>query len=319
MAYTIYTDIGTIIDRSLSTAMVHQTKFIMGWLKPIFNNVLIIYFALWGIAHMLGKIDELLIAGISRIIKISVVIAFALNITIYAPVIIAFVYGAGTQLSSVVMIGGAPTADSLENLDLLLKVAFSLADISIEQLSVYPDSYVYLIVALFLWIGSIALTLFSAFLIISSKMLISLLLIAGPIFIVLSLFEQTKKFTESWVGQLANYTLILFFVSIILNIIIEIVAEQVKPLDAAKGLNDAAVIFIAFAFGTLILRQIPSIATAIGGGIAFSTMGAFAGAVDRAQKVAGLSKNTRPYKATSQYLSKERKIPAFRSNKIFRR
>ncbi|WP_305802215.1 hypothetical protein, partial [Thiolapillus sp.] len=61
MAYTIYTDIGTIIDRSLSTAMVQQTKFIMGWLKPIFNNVLIIYFALWGIAHMLGKIDELLI------------------------------------------------------------------------------------------------------------------------------------------------------------------------------------------------------------------------------------------------------------------
>lgn len=39
MAYTIYTDIGTIIDRSLSTAMVQQTKFIMGWLKPIFNKV----------------------------------------------------------------------------------------------------------------------------------------------------------------------------------------------------------------------------------------------------------------------------------------
>ena len=73
--FTIYSDIGTIIDSSLSVAMVKQAEFIMDWLKPLFNNILIIYFALWGIAHMLGKIDELLVTGISRIIKISIIIA----------------------------------------------------------------------------------------------------------------------------------------------------------------------------------------------------------------------------------------------------
>lgn len=316
--FTIYSDIGTIIDSSLSVAMVQQAEFIMDWLKPLFNNILIIYFALWGIAHMLGKIDELLVTGISRIIKISIIIAFALNITIYAPVIIAFVYGSGTQLASIASGNETHHTNSLQELDKMMNAVFLLADIALKKVSIYSETYTYYFVAVFLWIGGIALTLFAAFLIISSKVLLSILLIAGPVFIVFSLFEQTKKFTESWISQLANYTLILFFVSVVLTIIIKITVETIKPMGE-KNIQDAIVVFIAFAFGALILRQIPLLASSLGGGIAFSTMGAFAGVANRAQRMAALTKNTRPYKATSQYLSKERKIPAFRSNKIFRR
>jgi len=314
----LFASFGSKIDGFLAGWITWNAIAIIQWLKPIFNNLLIIYVALWGFAHMMGKIDELLIDGLIRIIKISIVITFALNILIYAPWVIRLFYYGPQEISDQIGLVNGVTGTSISGLDLLDQVLSKIFEIGNKAWQLGGVTNLgFSILAILIYAGGVAVTAYAAALIIMSKVAIGLLLSIGPIFIVLSLFETTKKFLDAWLIQLVNYSFLIILILTTVNLFLGITLFYINQLVGYDDLRLAETFsFLALCLiSLLIFLQIPQISQALAGGVALSTLGGIRAGWNRLQGGMGrIGHNARPttwsrrfdiakreYQATTRY------------------
>jgi type IV secretion system protein VirB6 len=107
-------------------------------------------------------------------------------------------------------------------------------------------------------------------------MSLAILLAIGPIFVLLLLFEGTKRFFEAWLGQALNYVFLVVLTAAAIKLVMTIV-EAYLMAEVNVALNptaDKAVPCIVLCLiAALVMMQLPSIASALGGGAAISTLG----------------------------------------------
>jgi type IV secretion system protein VirB6 len=116
-----------------------------------------------------------------------------------------------------------------------------------------------------------------------AKLMLSILLAVGPIFIVLFLFGGTRRLFEAWLGQLlSNVILIVIFgvaINLVLNIMWEVLKDEIMAYMAAEfiggvfgiGYTDATpspvkglgIVMISYVCYQL-LAKIPPVADSIG-------------------------------------------------------
>ena len=175
------------------------------FLSPIVTSLLIIYLALWGIAHLMGKIQEPLKDGISRILRIVIVLSLALNVGLYSSLIVNFFYNAPDQLAGVV-IGAPPGLGMLDN---LLDRGIDEGLTAWTAAGIWGGNFGMYFLALIVWGIVAALTAYAAFLLLISKAALTVLLVLGPLFIIMILFTATQKFFEAWCAQVGNFAIML--------------------------------------------------------------------------------------------------------------
>ena len=116
-------------------------------------------------------------------------------------------------------------------------------------------------------------------------MALAVLLGVGPIFILLAIFESTKKFLDAWIGQVCNYVFLVMLAAAVCKLILVFLEQyigSVKPNATGDlGIADAVQLIALSAIGFLVLMQVPTIASALGGGAAISTLGAAGAAWSR--------------------------------------
>jgi type IV secretion system protein VirB6 len=139
----------------------------------------------------------------------------------------------------------------------------------------------------------ILLQLSAAFLILLSKVLLSILLALGPIFIILLLFSSTQRIFESWFAQVINYGIMVIVAVVLINLMTSIFSSY---LDMALAYPEVSMVPTAYIgasglISLLILRQVPQIAMALGGGISVASQGLF-GAMARKIFPPGSSRQT---------------------------
>ena len=129
-----------------------------------------------------------------------------------------------------------------------------------------------------------ALALVVAFLILLSKIMTAVLLAIGPLFIISLLFNTTQRWFESWLGMVVNYGLILVIGAAIGQLMISLGDHYIDGMSGGDGrtlanLADAAMLCIVYALCILVVKQVPSVASALGGGVALATQGAIGSAL----------------------------------------
>ena len=274
---SIYTNIEAKLDSALSTYVYDTSADLIGWLLPYFTSLLILYIAFWGFAHLLGKIEESLNDAFRRILKIGVILALGLTVATYNDTVVTFLQDGPQQLAGIV-------TDSSTNsgvLDGVMDKGLAVGSNAWEEAGVMSGDFGFYILALIVWFATVTITAYAAFLMFMSKVALALLLAIGPLFIVLILFDATKKFFESWLGMVFNYALLLVLAAMGIHIIIALFNGILTAIDSTSELAVGNVIDLVSVviLGVLILRQIPSIASALGGGIALATQGAVSGAM----------------------------------------
>lgn len=127
--------------------------------------------------------------------------------------------------------------------------------------------------------GSITLGL--AFIeIVTAKLMMAILLCTAPLFILFTLFDQTKPFFERWLGLLAGFSFVLIFVSGVIGLCVRLLHWVTSSFTGDSASVSAAIwvpIFIVAALCVSGLLLAVSIGKSIGGSVCTSSGTAMAG------------------------------------------
>ena len=282
MANTIVENTFDKIDTTLATYITDVATSVIASITPVVTTLLLIYMAVWGWLVITGKTGEIVTDGFNRIIKLTLIVSIAINLGYYNLFVVNLLSNLPDHLAS--LASTTPAAGTGAFLDGVLSDIWeigwlfankAIANSNFAGLADIPLT----LAALAVWGAGIVLVVFASFLLILSKMALSVLLGVGPIFILLIMFEPTKRFFESWLGQCLNYIFIVMLTGGILRLIIAVLNSY---LTSYKSVATASTVEIEgalpavmlSAIAILILKQVMPLASALGGGVALSTLGA---------------------------------------------
>jgi type IV secretion system protein VirB6 len=276
---TFYTVLMSNLDTTVTDFISTSTAAVAASISSAAYSLVTLYVILWGWATIRGAISEPVGDGIARLVKIMVILAASLNMLYYNGWIVSFLYNTPDALASVIT--GTPAATSVSFLDTFMGQMFDMSD-AYKSLAESGDSFVpdltLLIMSWAIAFTGLFLTLFGAFLTMLAKVGLGITLAVGPIFIMTSLFESTKRFFDVWLGQAINFILLIVLVGAGLHLINTIIGTWITTnsgaISGSPNFIDALQPIAYSIIGFLILMQLPSIASALGGGATISTLGA---------------------------------------------
>lgn len=275
-------------------------------ITPVATQLLTLYIILWGFSVMRGMIQEAFIDGVFRLFKLCVIFAVAVNIAYYNAYLAEFLFNTPEQFAAVV-VANSSGISNVQFLDILMSRCYDMGDAFWQKAHAsggwMPDLGL-LSTAILIWLVGLVTTAYGAFLLLLSKMALAILLGIGPVFVLLLLFEPTKRFFDAWIGQALNFVFLAILTAAAIKLILSILEKylfesQKAGVLADPSINQALPALALSAIGFLVLMQLPSIASALGGGVAINTLGAAGWAFDKVKR--GVS-SLRPTSLRRSYL-----------------
>jgi len=207
-----------------------------------------------------------------RILKLVAVFGIGLHLWLYNSVIVELFYVAPTDLAARLVGAGAPvqTIDTIWNSG--AEVASTLWNRG--SLLAGDTGFYFAGVAVYLLVGFVCV--YTLFLMSLSRIALAVLLALGPIFIVLAMFEGTRRFFDAWLQELANYGLVSVITVLVDALMLDLLrsyAEQTAARGDTLATVDALNLTLAAGLVLLVLRQVLPIAARLAGGFALSTFG----------------------------------------------
>lgn len=280
----LYSRIVEKINDGVLSFLSTSTSAIISATTPSIITFLAIYIVLWGWAMMRGLINEPIGDGVARIVRLSLIAGLSTSLGLYAGYISEWIWETPDALAKI--ISGEDATSSVVFLDNLLSRFFTLASGFIrfserESTLGIPDLTLFFS-AIGILVAGVLTTAYAAFIFILTKMALAVLLSIGPIFIGLAIFEATKKFLEAWIGQVLNYVFLTMLCAACVKLVLVLIEHYfVVMINTEPNIGDAMQLIAIALIGFLVLLQMPSIASGLGGGVALSTLNALGWAASK--------------------------------------
>ena len=239
-------------------------------LEPAAISLVTIYVMLWGFLHWKGAIQEPLLDGALRILRIVVVLGVGLHLWQYHEAVVETFFDAPVDFGAAVFGARAP----VETVDAIWDQGGAVAAFLWDRGGILSGDFGFYLAAAFVYLLMGAVCVYAVFLMALARIALAVLLALGPLFIVLALFDVTRRFFEAWLAQLANYALVMLLAVLTAELMLEIVqayAEQTAALGSAIVTVDALNMVLVAALVLLILRQVMPIAARLSAGVSLST------------------------------------------------
>ena len=253
-------------------------------IEPAAVTLASVYVMIWGFMHLKGAIEEPVVTGAVRIVRLVVVFGLGLRLWQYNEALVDTFMQAPIALAAEL----AGAADPVATVDALWEKGGAVAATLWEKGGVFNGDMGYYLAAVIVYLLMGAVCVYTLFLMALSRVAVALLLAVGPLFILALLFEATQRFFEHWIAQLANYALVgvlaVLTASLMLTVV-ESYAAQTLAKGSAIATVDALDMLLVAGIVLLILRQVLPIAARLGGGLALSSFGAGSGAASRGAQV----------------------------------
>lgn len=276
MTIHILEDMFTYVDAATTKYVIDGAAAVAGALTPTAHTLLIVYVSLWGLAVMAGKVAEPVMDGVVRVVKASLIVTFATSSALYASDVANFLYDWPAALVGV-MNGGAIT-NTTQIIDNALSQTIDLGTKAWELAGWQSIGLYY--VALAIWVMGGLVAGIAAFIIITSKIGLALLLALGPIFILMLMFDVTREFFNKWLGSVITSGFTIVLISMASQLIMKYYAAGVEAgaADAAAYGGIVSMVSMMPAALTAIIAiplmiSIPSLASGLGGGVSAGTAG----------------------------------------------
>ena len=229
-------------------------------LEPAIVSLATIYVMGWGYLHLVGKIEEPLVAGLRRLVVLAVILGVSLHLWLYNSVLVDTFYNAPAQLAAALV--GAQ--DPVSTLDTIWASGGTVAGNLWDKGGVMNGDFGFYLAGAVVWFLIGLLCVYAMFLIALSSIALAVLLALGPIFVALLFFDATKRFFAAWIAQLATYAFITLLTVMLATLLLQIVntyAAQTAARGAAILTVDALNMVLVAALVFLVLRQVMPIAS----------------------------------------------------------
>lgn len=274
----IYANMFAFVNNQSKYFISDVTKLVADAIQPAVVTLMGVYVILYGLAHIRGMVKEPIVEFALRMFKMIFIFAVGVGMWKHNDYIVDTFIKSPSTLAAAIAGKGTGDAASEENIrtfDKMLDDTFTVGKAFYDQGSVLSNFGAY-IAAFVVWVAGVVITAYGAFLIILSKVFLSVIIALGPIFISMLLFDATSKFFEGWISQMSNYAVMTPLVTAANVFIIEMfqgVAEQTAEKGTAAVIADVFPMIVTAAVSVMVLHQIPSVASGLAGGVAVSSMG----------------------------------------------
>ena len=255
-------------------------------IEPIAVTAAAIYVMVWGYLHLQGKVEQPVLEGAARILTIIVVFGVGLRLWLYHGLIVDTFFAAPADLAAR-LVGASSPVTMIDTIwdrgGTIAGILWDRAGVLNGELGFYAAA-----IAVYLLIGFVCV--YTMFLMALSRIALAVLLALGPMFIVLTLFDATRRFFQAWLQELANYalvTIITMMVSVLMLDLVETYATQTAARGTSILTVDALNLTLAAGLVLLVLRQVMPIAARLAGGVSLVTFGSVESISQRASGFVG--------------------------------
>lgn len=278
--FGFYSRMFTELSNALTSYVSNTAASVIGAITPVATTLVTIYVMLWGWSMMRGVISEPITDGVGRIVRLAVIVGVALQMGLYSGFFSDWLWNAPDALASYV--GGGNGTTNAAYLDGLMSKMYDFGDAYYQKAQAnanaigIPDLSM-MAMAWAVWAVGVIATGYGAFLLALAKMGLAVALGVGPIFILLTIFEPTKRFFDAWIGQVVNYVFLVMLSAATIKLIMAILEKYLTDASgvvADPALDQALPAIVFSIIGALALMQMPAMASALGGGVALGTLGA---------------------------------------------
>jgi type IV secretion system protein VirB6 len=273
MAQTLYNSIDSSLQSSLANSM---TKVMLG-VGALFGTYWLIQFTMKSIFWLYQGMTVAFREVVIEIAKVAFIAGLAWNMSWYVQTIVPFVTGfpswmggllsghEGEQVNQIDTFVG-DYANSLLNLIAAMQFNFITTDFSVIYLGIQ---------AVFLYlIAGVPFILVAVGSLVTLKIITTVFLAIGPVFIAFSLFNQTRQWFLGWVAILAGFMLTQILFSVVLGLELSFINSVI----IVNGVIDTSVegnisMLVYFACFTVLATELPGYAATVMGGAPVSTNG----------------------------------------------
>lgn len=273
-----FAEFNTWLNSILLTYIGDNIARIAAVLEPAIITLAVLYVLVWGYLQTMGGIEEPLVTGLKRILTLALILGSALQLWLYHAVIVDTFFTAPGQLAASVI--GAQ--DHVSVVDQIILAGDDAGSLLLQKGGILNGDFSYYIAgfAVYLVVGLTAI--YTIFLLTLSRIALSILLVLGPLFLALLLFETTKRFFESWIAQMANYAFITILTVLVATLMLTLLSTAARQAVSAGGdITIAHAVRVCMAAGLtfLVMRQVMPMAAGLASGLALTTFGAVSAAL----------------------------------------
>eukprot|EP01035_Chromulina_nebulosa_P025684 gene25684-33535_t len=261
----------------MSTYVIGVVSSLMTAIAPIALSAMTVWVLLYGWAVLRNEVPEPVNSFVWRVTKIGLVLAFALQSSVYMPNVADAANGLATGVASMFLPAGAPASTVTSPYQLLDafndKASDQTADIMKEAGITRLDL---VLAAVVFSIGSVAFLCIGVFVVMLSTVFLNFVLAVGPVFVLCLAWKPAQRFFDSWLSMLLNAVVLTWFAFFALGLSCFLGNEMFAGIMRAGGflgstlnvLGEATRYCVLMIVMAIICFQAPSLASALTGGAA---------------------------------------------------
>lgn len=267
-----FQDFWTWLDARLTGYIGVHAASLAAALEPVASTVGVLYVMFWGWLHLRGQIEEPFMEGVRRIFLLFIVFGVALHLWAYHDVLTAVFYDGPTDLAAALV--GAQSPVTL--IDTIWSQGGSVADTLWGKGSLLTGDGGFYIAGLLVYLLVGFACLYVLFLLSLAKIALAVLLALGPLFILLTLFDSTRRLFDAWLQELIHYGLVSVLTVMTTALLLDLLSSYAEQ-TAARGSDlltvDALHLALAAGLVVLVLLQVMPMSARLSGGFALATQG----------------------------------------------
>lgn len=269
--YQIFAFVDGQFKAPLENFISSGTSNIASWVASPLTAALTLYVILYGFLILRGSVHEPIVDFAFRAMKLAIILMLVRNAGQYQTYVSSIFFDTlSKEISQALNSGTMPSASTFDS---LLDKGQECAK-EIWARASWPVDIVTGCGGILVIVASFMVAAIGYIVSLYARLALAIVLALGPIFVALAMFQSTRRFTEAWIGQLANFVILQVLVVAIGSLLITCIDSTFTAIEAYSDVMMRPVALGAICLAALyVFYQLPSIASALAAGGASLTYG----------------------------------------------
>lgn len=281
-SFDLGTKLFTAVDSGLAPLFSTGLEKLAGVIGPVVGAFVAMYFVFIALNYLYSGTTTVPVGDLAkRLMWMCLFTTFAFKIAYYNQWVVVPIGKIGSEIASAFAVNNSESPQIIDQMgqqiiDTIKKIWEEAPEVSFMDLNIAGLMRTLIAILVVGVCGTIFMTISFLYLMIA-KILVSLVLLVGPIFISLGFFPATREYFMRWVSQLMNYVMLWALFGIAFTMLTNILQDNITGIGFTNILlGDTVVIKLLFIYVLFsgVIVAIPGLCSQLTGGVGINSLGA---------------------------------------------